>query len=301
MMIRKSKKILPAIVFIFLASLACSTSSIPFLDSAPESEDIEETDPNMISTMVAESVAEKVSQTLEAMPPTNTPLPPPTETSTPMPTPTEMPPTSTPTKIVYPETGSVLQKDVDGSIIYLDYTGGYLVKTPENWLAIRIGEQEYIMAWSLLEASPPEIQSSLQDMQSLDPNTFRLFMLDTQEGHYDDGFVTNINLVLSLETDRTLEEVFAESVLALPLSIPDLVIISSEITETSSGEPVGIIISEWDAKSAVGDPIRLYQKQTLFMIKDQSLEIKFTSTVDFKDEVVDDFDLLVDGFMLLDN
>lgn len=299
MMIRKNKKILPAIVFLFLASLACSISSIPFLASAPEPEGIEETDPNMISTMVAEAVAEKVFQTLEAMPPTSTSTPLPTDT--PAPTPTEIPPTSTPTKIVYPETGSALREDVDGSIMYLDYTGGYLIKIPDNWLAIRIGEQEYIMAWSLLEASPPEIQRSLQSMQSLDPNKFRLFILDTQAGHYDDGFVTNINFVLSPESDSSLEEIFAQSVLALPLSIPDLVIISSEVAETSLGEPVGIIISEWDAQSAVGDPLRLYQKQALFMVKNQSLVITFTSTVDFKDEVVGDFDLLVDGFVLLDN
>lgn len=299
MMIRKNKKILPAIVFLFLASLACSISSIPFLASAPEPEGIEETDPNMISTMVAEAVAEKVFQTLEAMPPTSTSTPLPTDT--PAPTPTEIPPTSTPTKIVYPETGSALREDVDGSIMYLDYTGGYLIKIPDNWLAIRIGEQEYIMAWSLLEASPPEIQRSLQSMQSLDPNKFRLFILDTQAGHYDDGFVTNINFVLSPESDSSLEEIFAQSVLALPLSIPDLVIISSEVAETSLGEPVGIIISEWDSKTAAGDPIRLYQKQALFQVNNQSLVITFTSTVDFKDEVLGDFDLLVDGFVLLDN
>lgn len=299
MMIRKNKKILPAIVFLFLASLACSISSIPFLASAPEPEGIEETDPNMISTMVAEAVAEKVFQTLEAMPPTSTSTPLPTDT--PAPTPTEIPPTSTPTKIVYPETGSALREDVDGSIMYLDYTGGYLIKIPDNWLAIRIGEQEYIMAWSLLEASPPEIQRSLQSMQSLDPNKFRLFILDTQAGHYDDGFVTNINFVLSPESDSSLEEIFAQSVLALPLSIPDLVIISSEVAETSLGEPVGIIISEWDSKTAAGDPIRLYQKQALFQVNNQSLVIAFTSTVDFKDEVLAEFDLLVDGFVLLNN
>lgn len=297
MMISKNKKTLSALVFLFLLSLACSTTSIPFLKSASEPEGLEEIDPNMILTMVADSVAEKVSKTLEAVPPTHTSTPLPTET----PTPTEISPTNTPTKIVYPETGSALQEDVDGSITYLDYTGGYMVNTPDDWLAIRIGEQEYLMAWSLLEASPPEIQNSLQSMQSLDPNTFRLFILDTQKGHYDNGFVTNINLVLSLETDRTLEEVFAESVLTLPLSIPDLVIISSEVTETSSGEPVGIIISEWDAKSAVGDAIRLYQKQALFMINNRSLVISFTTTVDFKDEVVGDFDTMVDKFKLLDN
>ena len=296
-MIRKNRKTLPSIVFLFLVSLACSTTSIPFLDSAPEPEATEAVDPNMISTMVADSVGEKVSQTLEAMPPTLTVTPLPTET----PTSTEIPPTSTPTKIVYPETGSALQEDVDGSIIYLDYTGGFEVNIPDDWLPIRIGEQEYIMAWSLLEASPPEIQRSLQSMQSLDPNTFRLFVLDTREDHYDNGFVTNINLVLSLASEASLEEIFAQSVLALPSSIPGLVIISSEITETSLGVPVGIIISEWDSKTAVGDPIRLYQKQALFMVDGQSLVMTFTSTVDFKDNVLGDFDLFVNEFKLLDN
>lgn len=291
----RKKWLLPLLMGILLVSMACATS-IPFLGTTPE---VEEVDPSELETMVADAVAQKVAQTLEAMPPTNTATPLPTETPTPSPTATEIPPTSTPTEVDYPETGSDLQKEDSGLTTYLDYTGAYTVKLPAEWLALRPGEVEYTEAWTMPEASTPEIRSSLEAMQSLDPNIFRLFALDIKEGHYNNGFVTNINFVLSLETPASLEETFAQKILKLPETATDLVVTSSDITETSSGESVGIIETQWDEESASGETVSLYKKYAVFMVKNRSLIITLNSTVDFKDQVLQDFDTMVDGFELL--
>ena len=295
MFIQQKKFTLPLLMGFLLISMACATS-IPFLNSEPETAPAEAPDQNAIQTMIADAVNQKVSQTLEAIPPT--PLP--TETPLPSPTATEIPPTSTPTEVVYPETGSKVQENDDGSTTYFDYTGAYRVDIPAQWLAIRPGSIEYNAAWLLPEASVPEINASLQAMQSFDSNIFRIFALDVQEGHYSDGFVSNINFVLDHQNTASLEETFAQSVLALPDAISGLAVTSAEITATSLGVPVGIIESEWDAEGNTEQVIRIYQRQALFAVRNSFLIITFTSTVDFKDQLLGGFEIMVDGFEILD-
>ena len=77
---------------------------------------------------------------------------------------------------------------------------------PAGWLAVRVNEQEYFDAWTLAETSDPAIQSSLTSIQSQDPNQFRLFALDTQDGHLLGGFVTNINFIWNEQYDMSLED-----------------------------------------------------------------------------------------------
>ena len=63
---------------------------------------------------------------------------------------------------------------------------------------------------------------------------------------------------------------------------------------------MGIITSEWDSQLAYGETLRLYQKQAVFVISDRSLIITFTSTADFKDAIIADFDTMVDSLEILD-
>jgi hypothetical protein len=82
--------------------------------------------------------------------------------------------------------------------------------------------------------------------------------------------------------------------------LPGAVITSSNISETSSGEKVGFIIFEQDAATDAGAIIRIYQKIAIFVIENHSVVISYASPVDFKDQIIEDFDMMVDGFGLLD-
>ena len=295
-MFAHQKKVLLLFALLILSiSVACSTSSIPFIGGEPEAEIAPTINPLDLEIMIAEAAATKVAQTVEAIP-TNTVTAIPTET--PVPSPTPIPPTNTPTEVDYPNTGSELEEN-EGVKIYTDYVGAYTITLPTRWLSLRPGEEEYTEALALPEASIPEIQASLLAMENFDPNTFRLVALDTREGHYNDGFVSNINFLLGEETDSSLEETFAASVLGLPETLPGVLITSADITITSSGVPVAFIVSERDQVTATGQNISLYQKQALFMVKNHSLVISFTSTLDFKDQIIEDFDAMVDSFGLL--
>ena len=289
----QKKWTLPLSLLLALLTIGCAVPAIPLLDSAPAADPAPTiVDADTLATLVAEAAAQKVAQTLEAMPPT--PLPTATATNTPQPTatPTEIPPTATATAIEYPETGSDLVPEGDASIYY-DYNTGYRVTTPANWLAVRPGEVEYAEAWGLPVASYPEVSSGLQSIQSLDPNTFRLFVLDTQEGHFENSYLSNINILAAPAGGATLDEIFAGSVLQLPEQIPGLVVTDSNIVDTENGERIGFITSEWDSQLAAGEPLRVYQQQAIFVLNDTSLILTFSSTVDFKDTIIADFDTMV--------
>ena len=294
----QKKWIAPLTLLTLVLTLGCAIPALPFLDNTPAEAAPTAIDADTLATLVADSVAQKIAQTLEALPPTAFPTATITETPPPTSTPTEIPPTATATPIEYPDTGSDLLEG-ESSSLYYDYSGNYMVTLPANWLAVRPGEVEYATAWGLPSAAYPEVNTALQSMQSLDPNTFRLFVLDTQDGHFDDGFLSNINFLSTPESEASLDEVFAQSVLSLPATISGLVVTDSRITEHPSGGRIGIIVSEWDTQILGGETLRLYQQQVIFVIQNRPLIITFTSTKAFKDTILPEFESILDSLIVL--
>jgi hypothetical protein len=286
----QKKWILALSLSLTLTTLGCAVPAIPFLDGAPAQDSAPiMVDADTLSTMIAEAAAQKVAQTLAAIPPTLVPTV--ALTQTPAPTATQ-PPTPTLTPTAYPQKGSELIAAEEG-YIYYDYSTGYQIITPPNWLAIRPGEVEYAEAWGLPVASYPAVSSALQSMQSLDPNTYRLFVLDTQDGHFENSYLSNINILLSPADGASLDEIFAASVLTLPDQIPGLLVTDSNITQTEHATRMGLITSEWGSQLAAGESLRIYQQQALFVLNDTALVITFSSTVDFKDNILADFETVL--------
>ena len=289
----KKNFIVPLLLVLLFLSLACATS-IPFLDTNSPEAAPTEIDPFAIETMIANAVEQKVAETLAAIPPTKIPTATVINTATPLPTATEIPPTLTPTEIVFEGSGNEITENENDSLLYIDFIGGYQVNLPPNWMALRPSSTEYDEAWLLPEASVPEIGASLEAMRNLDANIFRLFLLDTQEGHYSNGFVNNINFVLDTESEASLEEAFAQSVLALPEAISGLILTTANLSETAQGLPVGLISSEWDA----AENLRIYQQQAVFIVNNNPLVITLSSSAEFEAQTADIFKIMVDNFTL---
>ena len=72
------------------------------------------------------------------------------------------------------------------------------------------------------------------------------------------------------------------------------------MTETAEGIPVGIVVAEWDAKSLSGQDVRMYQKQAIFKVEVGTLVLTLTTTTDFKDTVLLEFDQKFDELVMLD-
>ena len=295
----QKKWITPLLLLTLILTSGCAMPALPFLDAAPAANPAPTAvDADTLATLVADSVAQKVAQTLEALPPTALPTATATQTQLPTAIPTEIPATATATAIDYPETGSALLAEED-ALVYYDYSGGYQLTTPANWLAIRPGEAEYTQVWGMPIASTPEVNNALQSMQSLDPNNFRLFILDVQDGHFDNGVLSTINLYSVPANDATLAEIVAQTVLELPETIIGLVVTDSRITQASNGMRMGVATAEWDVQLLVSGNVRMYQQQAIFLIKDRALVITLSSTLDFKDTILPDFKTLLDSLTSL--
>jgi hypothetical protein len=254
---------------------------------APASTPAPTADTVLLATMVAETVAAALEETASAV--------------TPVPTPTLVPPLPTETATLeLPSTGSTLTQQDDGSTHFVDQRAGYELTVPAGWLAVRVNEQEYFDAWTLAEASDPAIQNSLTSIQSQDPNQFRLFALDTQDGHLLGGFVTNINFIWNDQYDMSLEDekdlLSASS--ALPEAIPGLEVISTELNRTANGIPIGIITSKWPPQTMDGTEIVIFQKQVFMELGAGTLTITLTTTEGLWEMVSPSFDAMIETILI---
>ncbi len=266
---------------LFLSVLACILPGQNASQPAPTADTV------LLATIVAETFSAAIQETANAALPLieSTPtLPPPAETPTPE----------------VSASGSMLTKHDDGTTFFVDQRAQYEVTVPSGWLALRVNEQEYLEAWTLAEASDPAIQRSLTAIQNQDPDQSRLFALDTQDGHIQGGFVTNVNFFwseqdeISLDNDADLKETAA----LLPNAIPGLEVLTTELSQTASGIPIGIITSTWRAATADAVEVTIFQKQVYIKVSAGTLVITLSTTDELKDTVTPAFDGMMETFAI---
>jgi hypothetical protein len=276
----KHPAMIHAVSLLVLAVLACAmpgggAASVP----TPT------VDPAQLDAMVAETVAAVLQQTASAATPTQS------VTAT-------IETTSTPTSTPLQQSSIVAQ--ADGTTLFADEKAGFSLTVPPGWLPVRIDQIEYYDAFSLPQAADPSVQTALMDINDLDPNVFRLFIFDLQDGHVQNGFVNNINVIwsldatLALETDAQIKTTAQE----LPSVVPGLTVTSAAISETASGIPLGVILSEIKGQTDDGAERALFQKQVFLNLKAGSLTITFTTEQGIKDATLPFFDMIVESIKL---
>jgi len=273
-------------LFLWLTSWACvvpgMTTSTPLSTPTPDAR---------LEIMVAETVSAALHMTEQVLVPTQEPTQ--TPTALPLPSPTII--LATPTQ----SAESVLDKSTDGTSIFTDLLGKYTLTVPMQWVTFRRNAPEFDILLTLPEMNNPAIQRSLETIQALDPNLFRLFALDLNEEHIDGGFVTNINVLwdaqqeLSLDDKSDLEEIAA----ALPGTIHGVVV---DVQPTKNNLPYGMIITQTPATTADGVSIVIYQKQVFFDLKIGTLSITLSTTGKWRETVEPSFDAVIDSFVILE-
>jgi hypothetical protein len=238
----------------------------------------------LLVTMVAETVSAARKETASAVTPepaSTATLPPPTETA-----------------ILITESsasGSLLSKADDGSTLFSDQRADYEVTVPTGWLPVRVNEQEYRDAWSLAETADPAVQAALKSIETEDPDHLRLFVLDTQDGHVQDGFVNTIKLVWDEQSDMSLadETDIVAAAQALPTSTPGLEVMTTELRTTPSGLPVGVITTRIPTVKSDGSVMVLLQEQVFVNLNQGILTITLSTTEDSNDEMQSVFDGMI--------
>jgi len=158
------------------------------------------------------------------------------------------------------------------------------------------------IAWELVSVlSDPAFQRALANIQGLNPNETRLAILDAQEGHRLGSFVTNITLFwyeseeFSLENDKDLRA----SAKSISKSMPDLKILTTKLSTTSSGIPIGIITFKRSGKTEKGENVVAFYKQVFVNARTGVLTITLTTPEALKDIVFPAFDAMIETMTLV--
>ena len=261
-------------LFCLISMLGCAIPGVPAGSTSIPAPAV---DDDRLQTMVAGTVAAAIAQTEQAAP-THEPGQPPT-----------------PTEQVL-ATESSLTAQSDGTILFVDERAKFQVNLSPGWLPVRINEQEYLDAFSLPAAADEAVQSELMDIKALDPNIFRLFVYDLQDGHLISGVITGIDFVwdvegiISLENDTGIQETADD----LAASTPGLNATSATLSSSTNGIPMGIILCEIPGYTFEGAEVVLFQKHVYLNLPAGMLIVSFTTEQNFKDATLPFFDTMIE-------
>ena len=268
-----------------IAVLACAVPGLPSASSPP-------TPDTRLERMVAETVSAALLLTQQAAPlPTEAP------SATPIPTATNTPIPAVPTQ----SEETVLDKNSDGAVSFIDLGGRYQITVPGQWLALRVNSPEYDEAVLLPEASNPAIQRSLSTIKNQDANVFRLFMLDIAEEHIDGGFVTNINLVWDRQMEVSLasEDDLQALAAALPASLQDAEVTATELKATEKQIPYGVITARTPALTQEGAQIVVIQELVFLDLPTGTLTITLSTTETWQYTIGPSLNEIIESFIVL--
>lgn len=224
-----------------------------------------------------------------------------TPTITPSPTPTSTPtPTATPTPI---PTGKVTEELPYGSTRFTDYDGKYELTFPPGWKTIDLGKDDISSMLDPMVDTNPGFQSALDSVKEMDPDTFRVMILDFNKGHYTKTSVTNVTVGMQTEgiyKTMPIEFLVSSTVEAMPNMIPGITIISNTWAETELGIEMGTIETNWAVRDINDQEIKVYQKMVMFQTDAGLIIVTFSSPLDLKDAVQADFNSIIESIRLLE-
>jgi hypothetical protein len=214
---------------------------------------------------------------------------PPAATSTMVPTETLIP---TPKISLY---GTSLITQEDQSAVFVDHKAGIQLVIPPGWMPIRVNEEEYYKAFALdVVQENPSISDRLTRIQDVDLDYHRLEAIDIRPGHIQDGIISDINVVFEEGDVPTLEQ-WEQAERNRKSPWVNYKFLSSGYRETTNGTRVLVIEQSWSAGEET-----LYYRGVFFPLSAGTLILDFYSNIDFKDEVLPDFEQVMNSVTLLD-
>lgn len=265
----------------FVVALFLIVACIPTTATVPSQQPLSTSNPNMFSTMVAETAMALMTQTGNAMPlPTATPAYP-TETLTPLPTETA----------VVSQEGTSLTRQDDASTLFVDNVAGLKVSIPEGWVVVRLNEQEYFDAWAKA-VDDPVLSYSMEFVQSLDPAIFRAHAFNTNPEYVHEELGTTIDVIFLENDPKSLEEV--AEVEKQPKAYEGFEIISAEYQVRPDGLELFILEEQWQGLSSLGQPVPVYYKRVVFKVSSGTVDIDLLVPREIMNDVLPEFDLMIE-------
>jgi len=245
------------------------------------------TNPDAFGTMVASTAQAFMTQTMEALPTPTATTPAATETPTSTPSVTK---TSTNTTDI-----PTLTKMEDGTTQFLDYQAGVKLTVPSGWLAVRLGQQEYLDAQDSATDNPVLLHS-LAAIQDLDPAIYRLHAFNTQEGYTYGGEGSRIS-VLFIEGDTQELELIAEAEVQ-PKDFEGYELITSKYQIRTDGLELFTLEENWQVESSTKQQVMVYHKRVVFKVSNGTIYIDLSIPSEIKDNGLLVFQTLIDQLSL---
>ena len=211
-------------------------------------------------------------------------------------------PTIFPTKTLTPTPnissyGTSLVNLADGSTQFTDHEAGLQIRIPSEWLAVRIGEQEYYQAWEKVGTQNPEFLHKFASIQSLDPNTFRMTAVDIRVEHILYEHVPTLDVIFAQGDVRTLNEVrIDETEKSRPLA--NYKLLSSNFQKTPNDIETVIIEFQWESATSDNQHYLSYSKRVLFKVPTGTVSIDLHIPLEQKISLGLEFDQIVSSMTL---
>lgn len=213
----------------------------------------------------------------------------PTPTFTPSPTPTLTPtPTRTPTATPQP-TGVHIEKQADGSTLFIDYDNKFQMVIPNGWVAIPLTTEDLAGVLQEIAKENPNIKDIADAFSQMDPEIVRLIAVPKNKKYNTNGFATNIT-VIAIE-DRLMSGMpldFVSGALEETLKQQGAKIISE--FQPAESNPHGVTVTQIEteqmAPTSAGTRIRARSGTLLFQTNGRLIMVQLTTHQQFAAELM---------------
>lgn len=199
-------------------------------------------------------------------------------------------PTATP-KVSVSGTSLIMREDQ--STLFIDYKVGLQLVIPSGWMAVRIGEDEYLKAFSSdVVLQNPAILDRLTIMRDVNTDEFRLEAFDLHPGHMHDGINTHISVIFQPGDTRSLEEWEQAERKSGHKIFTGRKFISASYPQTINGTRVLVIEMSFDAQDNVNT---IYYRGVFFALPSGTYVLDFYTNFSYKEERLLEFDQVVNN------
>ncbi len=195
----------------------------------------------------------------------------PTATETQTPSPTSLP------------TGINVEKQSDGTTLFIDYDNKYQLTFPKDWTVIPFKKDDFTNVISKLAEENPQLAAAAQSFKDMDPNVFRLVALNTDSKYVMNTFASNLNI--TAYADQLLGSMpleFVTGALEEQFKKNGLTVLTNgvNVVENSHGVNIEYIDTERTAKGS-----KIVQRVLVFQSNQKLVMIAFTTLPQFSKDV----------------
>lgn len=239
------------------------------------------TNPPAVETSLASTARALAKLTETAHPVTPTVAVTPTVTLTPTP------------KISLNGTSLVTQKD--GSALFVDHQAGIQLTIPAGWMAFRVGEQEYLEAFtSDIVLANPALNERLTQVQDFNLGNFRLDAFDIREGHIPNGIISDMNVIFHSGDTRSLEQ-WAKAEGNRKSPYKNYRLVSMGYPKTADGTRILAIEQTWSKDQSN----KIFHRAVFFNLSTGTVVLDLYTNNSFKDTVLPDFEQVINSLQVL--